>query len=563
MTSEGTFDAEDFYRQGVEAEGEGRINGAAHADEPSEREPVLPHDVDAEAAVLSAVMLEGARLAEVPGLRPEYFYAESHRRIFEAIRGLAGEGRGIDVVQVATWLREHDRLAQVGGMAYLTEVLNAAPAVHHVADYASTVHARWRARQLVFAGQRVAAQALDGRVDVGALIEGMRGELEQLEAAADAVTPLEGPTTDNPLRGLKQLGKVAVIGRERLRELAAAPTPYVWNQIAVAATIVLFAAGPGEGKTTLLFLVLAARLNRGAAVFVLGRRVEPAPAAMWLVLIEGEHAESSAARKLLRSTSLLGVDDAALERVILVARKAVRLGSPEWDDVVTLVAAGLVSDIAIDTIARVAPSDSDSEREQTAIFDQVAQAIDAAPSDETKPMVWACAHTKKNGRTGDVSDVAGSAQRTGQADSVLMLAGDKVEGRTVSTKVTFAKLREEPDEYPLPVTFAIAGDEVKVSTSRDADDRPLEARILEQLELGARTKTALASALGRNRNDIETALSSLFAARRITSTTLVVRGREHKAFALRIDTGRTDRTTPDEGFGGRTPDDTGRTHELP
>jgi AAA domain len=360
-----------------------------------------------------------------------------------------------------------------------------------------------------------------------------------------------GPTATDPLRGLEHLAKVAVLGRERIRELAVAPPRFVWDPIAVAGTIVLLAAGPGEGKTTLLFLILAARLNMGEPVFVLGRRVQPAPAGTWLVLIEGEHAESSAARKLLRSMALLGVDDRALDRVILVARKAVRLGSPEWGDIVKLVAAGVVSDIAIDTVARVAPSDSDSEREQTAIFDQVAQAIDAAPSDETKPMVWACAHTRKNGRTGDVSDVAGSVQRTGQADSVLMLAGEKVEGRTVATKVTFAKLREEPDEYPLPVTFSITADAVRMNATRDGDERPLEVRITEQLHLGPKTKNALASTLGRAWGDLDPAISNLFSERRITATTVTVRGRQHKAFALRNDT----RRTPDEGFQPSAPDE--------
>ena len=65
-------------------------------------------------------------------LKPEHFYSEAHRRIHEACVELSAEGKPVDVVQVATWLRDRERLAQVGGMAYLTEVLNAAPAVANV-----------------------------------------------------------------------------------------------------------------------------------------------------------------------------------------------------------------------------------------------------------------------------------------------------------------------------------------------------------------------------------------------------------------------------------------------
>jgi replicative DNA helicase len=124
---------------------------------------VPPHNLDAEAAVLSAVMVDPLALDKVNEfLRPEHFYSEAHRRIYEASVELSAQGRPVDVVQVATWLRDHERLAQVGGMAYLTEVLNAAPAVANVVAYGRTIHEKWRVRQLILACQRVTAQGYAG-----------------------------------------------------------------------------------------------------------------------------------------------------------------------------------------------------------------------------------------------------------------------------------------------------------------------------------------------------------------------------------------------------------------
>ena len=124
---------------------------------------VPPHDLDAEAAVLSAVMLDPLAFDKVNEfLKPEHFYSEAHRRIHEASVELSAEGKPVDVVQVASWLRDHDRLAQVGGMAYLTEVLNAAPAVANVVAYARTIHEKFRVRQLIAACQRVTAQGYAG-----------------------------------------------------------------------------------------------------------------------------------------------------------------------------------------------------------------------------------------------------------------------------------------------------------------------------------------------------------------------------------------------------------------
>jgi hypothetical protein len=288
----------------------------------------------------------------------------------------------------------------------------------------------------------------------------------------------------------------------------------------------------GSGKTTLLFLVLVARANTGKPIKVLGRVITPAPHGTYIVLIEGEHSESSAARKFIKSCRLLGVDEAALDRIIIVARKDARIGSPVWQDVEKLVAAGLVSDIALDTLARVAPADANDEREQVHIFNLIATAIDLAPSEATRPVVWPVAHTRKDAGD-DLDGVSGSAQRTGQADTVLMVRAEKRDGKVISSRVTFAKLREEPDVYPVPVEFTVTQSAIVMTDAPLADDpRPLEERILERLALGAQTKNALATKLGRSPDDIEGAISTLFAGHRIATTTVKVRGRDRKAFRL-------------------------------
>lgn len=113
--------------------------------------PPPPSDMDAEAAVLSSVLLSGGPALDTLGqtFDARFFFSESHRRIYEACADLHDNVQPVDVVQVATWLRDRDRLAQVGGMAYLTEVLNAAPAVTNIAGYARTVRDLWRMRKVI------------------------------------------------------------------------------------------------------------------------------------------------------------------------------------------------------------------------------------------------------------------------------------------------------------------------------------------------------------------------------------------------------------------------------
>lgn len=339
---------------------------------------------------------------------------------------------------------------------------------------------------------------------------------------------------ESPLTGLPELAKVAVLGAAQIRELAARPIVYLWRDIAIAGIIVVLAGGAGSGKTTLLFLILAARLTRGAPVKVLGREVTPIPEGKYIVLIEGEHSDTSASRKLVRSCQLMGVDVSSLDRVILVARRAVRIGSPAWHDVEKLIAMGLVSDVALDTLARVAPAEENSESAQVAIFDRIAQAVEHAPSAESRPVVWVVAH-KRKGEGADLDDVSGSMQRVGQADTVLMVVAERTDGRVTASKVTFAKLREDPEEWPAPVTYVVKKDAVVTVDAPEQDDRALEVRILERIDaFGPQTAGQLRKELGRNDPDVQAAISTLYAAREIQSTTITIRGREYKAHMRRV-----------------------------
>jgi replicative DNA helicase len=132
---------------------------------PSSEGRIPPHDLDAEAAVLSAILIDGSQFDKVHEfLRAEHFYSEAHRRIYEACSELHSVGQPVDIVQVGTWLKNRERIAQVGGMAYLTEVLNAAPVLSNIAAYGRTIHEKYRVRMLILTCQRVAAQ---GYIDYG------------------------------------------------------------------------------------------------------------------------------------------------------------------------------------------------------------------------------------------------------------------------------------------------------------------------------------------------------------------------------------------------------------
>ena len=216
---------------------------------------VPPHDLEAEAAVLSACMLDPSAMDKITDLKPEYFYSEAHRRIFEACFELKQAGQPVDVLQVQSWLKDRGRLAQVGGAGYLTEILDAAPVVANVAAYGRTIHEKFRIRALILACQRVSAQ---GYVDYGepqAFIDGAEQAIYNI-ARTSAKQSVE-KLLDVMKKAFKRLNDAM----ERGNQITGVPTGFVRYDSKTAGLhegdLTIVAARPGMGKTSFVLNVAA------------------------------------------------------------------------------------------------------------------------------------------------------------------------------------------------------------------------------------------------------------------------------------------------------------------
>ncbi len=155
---------------------------------PSPAVQLPPHDTPAELAVVAACILSEAALSGVVDfLRPSHFFVDAHSRAYEACLALRASGTPVDVLNVATWLRERSsgpgaptRLAQVGGMAWLTGVLDASPAVSNVRSHAESVVNAWRVRQAIRVCQRAESVGYLGAGDVQAYLDGAAASLLDL-----------------------------------------------------------------------------------------------------------------------------------------------------------------------------------------------------------------------------------------------------------------------------------------------------------------------------------------------------------------------------------------------
>jgi len=137
---------------------------------PVERVP--PQNLEAEQGVLGSMLLDRDAIARVVEmLRPEDFYRDAHRRIFEAVVDLFERGEPVDLITVTDRLRDKGQLDDVGGASYVTALLNSIPTAANVEYYARIVLQKSMLRQLIAAGTQIAHLGFEGENDVELLID--------------------------------------------------------------------------------------------------------------------------------------------------------------------------------------------------------------------------------------------------------------------------------------------------------------------------------------------------------------------------------------------------------
>jgi replicative DNA helicase len=211
---------------------------------------VPPSDLDAEAAVLSAALLDpDSLLVASEILAPEHFYADANRRIYEAALALQAAGKPVDYVSVAGWLRDAGRLDQIGGTPYIALLSDCVPSVANVAPHAKRIREKYRLRQLIALCQRVEATGYGSDVgDVQAFIESTESQMYAI--SQDSVRMETGARVQDILAGC-----VADLHRKRRGEIPSGKlTPYKGLNRLLAGlkrgTVTTVAARPGMGKTS-------------------------------------------------------------------------------------------------------------------------------------------------------------------------------------------------------------------------------------------------------------------------------------------------------------------------
>lgn len=234
---------------------------------------LAPNSIEAEAAVLGAVLMNEGTLIEVQTLEADDFFLMRHQTIWTAIRDLQARGEPIDVLVLANELEQMGQLTHVGGPAYLIGLVNKTPAALNVAAYGRIVEDMAQRRRLLDTAGTLTSLAHSDERDMDAVL-------------SEADNAYQEATRRRAARALVDWGTVAIEAITDIEDAAAGRRPEdrlrtYWEPFDIAygglqlGTYNLLAGRTNEGKTQTALNLVVRALHGGVRVMVISQEVTP------------------------------------------------------------------------------------------------------------------------------------------------------------------------------------------------------------------------------------------------------------------------------------------------
>ena len=209
-----------------------------------------PHSVEAEESVLGAVLMsaDAANIA-LERLHPDDFYKPAHQAVFQAVVDLFDANEPIDAVTLSESLRRNGELERVGGVSFLTELIDTVPTASNVDDYAGIVEEHALRRRLLRVGGQLGTLASTIGEPIAEVLDRAEQSVfavseRRIGQGLSPIDPLLGPAIETA-EELNRLGD----------EVTGISTGYrdIDNKLAGLhpTNLVVVAARPGMGKTAL------------------------------------------------------------------------------------------------------------------------------------------------------------------------------------------------------------------------------------------------------------------------------------------------------------------------
>lgn len=133
---------------------------------------IPPNSVEAEQSVLGAMLLDKEAISTATEvISGEDFYREAHKEIFEAIVDIYNRNEPVDLITLTEKLKTRKTLDAVGGITFLTNLMDAVPTTHNVKYYAKIIEEKSLLRRLIKTSNEIISKSYQAADDIGEIID--------------------------------------------------------------------------------------------------------------------------------------------------------------------------------------------------------------------------------------------------------------------------------------------------------------------------------------------------------------------------------------------------------
>ena len=137
----------------------------------SETIKLPPQNIEAEQSVLGSLMLDKDAILKIADtLKSDDFYKGAHRIIYEAMMELYEAREPIDMLSLSNRLEEKKQLEMIGGVTYLTTIINSVPTASHITHYSDIVKKKNVLRNLISASCEISNMSYDEKNDLETIL---------------------------------------------------------------------------------------------------------------------------------------------------------------------------------------------------------------------------------------------------------------------------------------------------------------------------------------------------------------------------------------------------------
>ncbi|MBN7773383.1 replicative DNA helicase [Clostridium aminobutyricum] len=253
-------------------------------------ERIPPHNDDAEKSVMGAAMISKDALFDViETVRPEDFYSEIHKEIFQAIVDLCRKNTPVDALTVAEELKRRKSLEMVGGRAYILSLAGGVPTTANAQQYAKIVAEKAVLRNLIKTAADISEKSFQEKMESSEVLDfAERGIFEIAQKRQgkdysslkdvllenidriDEISKMDGNVTGVPTGFMDLDAKTSGFQRSELIILAARPA---MGKTAFALNVAQQAAIKGNA-TVMIFSLEMSKDQLGQRLLSMESRIE-------------------------------------------------------------------------------------------------------------------------------------------------------------------------------------------------------------------------------------------------------------------------------------------------